>query len=66
MKEKTGKRRLSLEEKADIVKNCLFGIDKNNDAGVIQPCVVLSSSFSVFDALTVQLIPQVRLRIILT
>lgn len=32
LKEKTGERRLSLEEKADIVKNCLFGIDKNNDA----------------------------------
>jgi len=29
---KERKRKLSLEEKAEIVQNCLYGIDKNNDA----------------------------------
>jgi len=32
IKEEIEDRKLSLEEKADLVKNCLFGIDKNNDA----------------------------------
>jgi len=32
IKEKAKIRKLSLDEKADIVKNCLYGIDKNNDA----------------------------------